>query len=161
LAILSQNEIRGFSFAVIYSKIKLFVAVTFAEQWLYIREVKKMNRNPLIPFFIIMLIGIGLTLGLSFKGLGDAKELAKEKKGGEKTEQTAAANPEEFYQQTCSGCHGQNYEGGAGPALKGVGQRLSVDEIKNVLQNGRGGMPAGLVPPDKADEMAKWLSKLK
>jgi cytochrome c550 len=122
---------------------------------------KKMNRNPLIPFFIIMVFGIGLTLGLSFKGLGDAKELAKEKKGGEKTEQAAAANPEQFYQQTCSSCHGQNYEGGVGPALKGVGERLSVDEIKDVLQNGRGNMPPGLVPADKADEMAKWLSKLK
>jgi cytochrome c550 len=139
----------------------LFVAVTFTEQWLYIREVKKMNRNPLIPFFIIMVFGIGLTLALSLKGLGDADELAKEKKGGEKTEQTAAANPEEFYQQTCSGCHGANYEGGAGPALKGVGERLSLDQIKDVLQNGRGSMPAGLVPPDKADEMAKWLSELK
>lgn len=120
-----------------------------------------MNRNPLIPFFIIMVFGIGLTLALSLKGLGDADELAKEKKGGEKTEQTAAANPEEFYQQTCSGCHGANYEGGVGPALKGVGERLSLDQIKDVLQNGRGSMPAGLVPPDKADEMAKWLSELK
>ncbi|AEH47192.1 cytochrome c550 [Parageobacillus thermoglucosidasius] len=120
-----------------------------------------MNRNPLIPFFIIMVFGIGLTIGLSFKGLGDAKELAKEKKGGEKTEQAAAANPEQFYQQTCSSCHGQNYEGGVGPALKGVGDRLSPDEIKNVLQNGRGSMPPGLVPSDKLDEMAKWLSELK
>jgi cytochrome c550 len=43
-----------------------------------------MNRNPLIPFFIIMAFGIVLTFVLSFKGLGDAKEMAKEKKGGEK-----------------------------------------------------------------------------
>lgn len=32
-----------------------------------------MNRNPLIPFFIIMAFGIVLTFVLSFKGLGDAK----------------------------------------------------------------------------------------
>jgi cytochrome c550 len=120
-----------------------------------------MNRNPLIPFFIIMVFGIGLTLALSFKGLGDAKELAKEKKGGAKTEQTAEFTPEKFYQQTCSGCHGQNYEGGVGPSLKGVGQRLSLDQIKNIIQHGRGNMPSGLVPPDKADAMAKWLAKLK
>jgi cytochrome c550 len=121
---------------------------------------KNMNRNPLIPFVLIMVFGIGLTLALSFKGLGDADELAKEKKGGEKTEQTAAANPEEFYKQTCSGCHGVNYEGGVGPSLKGVGKRLSLDQIKDVIQHGRGNMPPGLVPPEKADEMAKWLSKL-
>lgn len=120
-----------------------------------------MNRNPLIPFVLIMVFGIGLTIALSFKGLGDAKDLAEEKKGGTKTEQTAAANPEDVYKQTCSGCHGVNYEGGVGPALKGVGDRLSVDQIKDVLQNGRGNMPPGLVPADKAEEMAKWLSELK
>jgi cytochrome c550 len=121
-----------------------------------------MNRNPLIPFFIIMAFGIVLTFVLSFKGLDDAKELAEEKKGGEKTEQTTAEfKPEQFFQQTCASCHGQNYEGGVGPSLKGVGGRLSTDQIKNVLQNGRGGMPAGLVPAEHVDEMAKWLSGLK
>ncbi|ANB57695.1 cytochrome [Anoxybacillus sp. B7M1] len=119
-----------------------------------------MNRNPLIPFVLIMVFGIGLMIALSFKGLGDAKEMAKEKEGGAKTEETAAAKPEDFYKQTCSSCHGVNYEGGVGPALKGVGKRLSVDEIKDILQNGRGSMPGGLVSPEKADEMAKWLSKL-
>ncbi|MGZ0086419.1 cytochrome c550 [Caldibacillus thermoamylovorans] len=120
-----------------------------------------MNRNPLIPFFIIMAFGIVLTFVLSFKGLGDAKEMAKEKKGGEKTEQTAEFNPEQFFKQTCAGCHGQNYEGGVGPSLKGVGGRLSTDQIKAVLQNGRGQMPKGLVPPEHIDAMAKWLSGLK
>ncbi|GGJ62971.1 cytochrome c550 [Anoxybacillus voinovskiensis] len=120
-----------------------------------------MNRNPLIPFVLIMVLGIGLTIALSFKGLGDAKELAEEQKGGAKTEEKAtAANPEEFYKQTCSACHGVNYEGGVGPSLKGVGKRLSLDQIKDVIQHGRGNMPSGLVPADKADEMAKWLSKL-
>ncbi|AGT32819.1 cytochrome C' [Geobacillus genomosp. 3] len=120
-----------------------------------------MNRNPLIPFFIIMAFGIVLTFVLSFKGLGDAKEMAEEKKGGEKTEQAAEFNPEQFYQQTCASCHGQSYEGGVGPALKGVGERLSADQIKDVLQNGRGGMPGGLVPADNLDAMTKWLAGLK
>jgi cytochrome c550 len=120
-----------------------------------------MNRNPLIPFALIMLFGLALVFGLSWKGLGDMKEVAKEKEGGAKTEEAAAAKPEDIYKQSCVGCHGANYEGGVGPALKGVGDRLSVDEIKNVLQNGRGNMPPGLVPADKAEEMAKWLSELK
>jgi len=126
----------------------------------YIKGGKTMNRNPLIPFALIMLFGIGLIVALSYKGLGDMNELANEK-NGKNTEETAAATPEEIYQQACIGCHGQNYEGGMGPALKGVGDKLSIDEIKNVIQNGRGSMPAGLVPADKADEMAKWLSELK
>ena len=33
-----------------------------------------MNRNPVMPFIIIMVFGIGLMFLLSFKGLGDAKK---------------------------------------------------------------------------------------
>lgn len=120
-----------------------------------------MNRNPLIPFVLIMVMGIGLVFFLSVKGLGDMKEVAKEKEGGAKTEETAAAGPEDIYKKSCVACHGANYEGGAGPALKGVGDRLSVDQIKEVITNGRGSMPGGLVPADQADAMAKWLSELK
>jgi cytochrome c550 len=121
-----------------------------------------MNRNPIIPFIAIMVFGIGLMFLLSFKGLGDAKDLAAEKEGGagEKTEEVAA-NPEDIYQQSCIGCHGDQYQGGVGPALKGVGDRLSQDEIKTIVTKGKGSMPPGLVPEEKAADMAKWLAELK
>ncbi|MGJ7921399.1 cytochrome c550 [Neobacillus sp. LXY-4] len=119
-----------------------------------------MNRNPIIPFVVIMIFGIGLMFLLSFKGLGDAEELAKEKEGGGKTEEVAA-NPEDIYKQSCVGCHGADYSGGVGPALKGVGKRLSQDEIKTVVTKGRNSMPPGLVPEDKAADMAKWLAEIK
>ncbi|MFC0270033.1 cytochrome c550 [Metabacillus herbersteinensis] len=119
-----------------------------------------MNRNPLIPFALIAVVGIGLMFLFSFKGLGDHEELAK---GDEepKQEDVANASPEEIYQQNCISCHGQAYEGGAGPSLIGVGDKKSADEIKVTLQNGQGIMPAGLVPEDKLDEMAEWVSKIK
>ena len=123
-----------------------------------------MNRNPVMPFIIIMVFGIGLMFMLSFKGLGDAKELAKENEGGGKTEEkadTASASPEEIYKQSCVSCHGDAYQGGVGPALKGVGDRLSVDEVKNTIKNGRGGMPGGLVEDDKLDAMAEYIHGLK
>ena len=41
-----------------------------------------MNRNPVIPYILIFVFGIGLMFLLSFKGLGDMDELAKEKEGG-------------------------------------------------------------------------------
>jgi cytochrome c550 len=127
------------------------------------RGGKTMNRNPIIPFVLIMVFGIGLMIALSFKGLGDAKEMAKEKENGgkEKTEQTAAGSPEDIYKANCMSCHGDQYQGAVGPALKGVGDRLSEDDIKNVLTNGRGAMPGGLVEEGKIDEMAKWLAGLK
>ena len=121
-----------------------------------------MKRNPVVPFVIIMVFGIGLMFLLSFKGLGDMDEVANEGKGNEKTE-VAASNPEDIYKSSCIACHGDAYQGGVGPALKGVGDHLSKDEIKNVIQNGRGGMPpqSGVVPAEKLDAMADWVSKIK
>lgn len=122
-----------------------------------------MNRNPIIPFVLIMVFGIGLMFLLSFKGLGDAKEMAKEAEGGdkEKTEEVAAEKPEDIYKKSCIGCHGDQYQGGVGPALKGVGERYSKEEIAQIVVNGKGAMPAGLVPQEKAAEMAEWLAGLK
>jgi cytochrome c550 len=121
-----------------------------------------MNRNPLIPFVLIMVFGIGLMFAFSFIGLDNAKEMAEGENGeGKTTENVADAKPEEIYQQSCISCHGQNYEGGVGPALTGVGDRLSADDIKEVLKNGRGSMPPGLVPEEKIDEMVQWVSEIK
>ena len=123
-----------------------------------------MNRSPIVPYILIMVFGIALVFGLSLKGLGDAKEVADGGKdgGAEEQNEQASASPEEIYAQSCVSCHGQNYEGAVGPALKGVGQKLSVDEIKTIIKDGTtGGMPGGLVAEDKIDEMAQWLSELK
>ncbi|MGE6375397.1 cytochrome c550 [Peribacillus muralis] len=122
-----------------------------------------MNRNPVMPFIIIMVFGIGLMFLLSFKGLGDAKDLAKEKEGGAKTEESdsASASPEDIYKKNCISCHGNAYQGGVGPALKGVGDRLSVDQVKEVITNGRGAMPPGLVEEQNIDAMAKYIHGLK
>jgi len=120
-----------------------------------------MKWNAIMPFVVIMVVGVLAMFLLSFKGIGDSKDLVAELEGGggEQTEEVAA-NPEEIYQQSCIGCHGEQYQGGAGPALKGVSDRLSKEEIADVVVNGRGAMPPGLVPAEKADEMADWLSGL-
>lgn len=119
-----------------------------------------MNRNPLIPFLLIAVLGIGLMFLLSFKGLGDHEKLAKGEEEP-KTGDVANATPEEIYTQSCVSCHGQNYEGGAGPTLVGVGDKLGVDGIKETIKSGRGIMPPGLVPDEKLDEMAEWVSQIK
>ncbi|NRG47168.1 cytochrome c [Bacillus sp. CRN 9] len=118
-----------------------------------------MNRNPLIPFAIIAILGIGAMFLVSFKGLGDMNDLASE---GEEApvEETASADPEELYQQNCIACHGDQYQGGMGPALSGVGEKLSEDEIIEILTNGKGAMPGGLVAGKEAD-MAAWLAEIK
>jgi cytochrome c550 len=121
-----------------------------------------MKRNPVIPFILIMVFGIVLVFILSFKGLGDGKELTKgnDKGAGSQTE-TASAKPEDIYKSTCVACHGDQYQGGVGPSLKGVGSRLSKAEIVDRITHGKGAMPPGLVKPEQADAMADWVSKIK
>ncbi|MCM3002515.1 cytochrome c550 [Priestia koreensis] len=119
-----------------------------------------MKRNPLVPFFLIMIIGVGLMFLFSINGVDNAKQMASEKEGGGAKQETPS-NPEDIYKSTCIGCHGDQYQGGTGPSLKGVGDRLSKAEIKEVITKGRGGMPANMVPANNADKMAEWVSKIK
>lgn len=104
-----------------------------------------MKWNPLIPFLLIAVLGIGLTFFLSVKGLDDSREIASggESKSAEKKD--ANASPEEIYKANCIACHGENYEGVSGPSLKGVGDKKDVAEIKTKIEKGGNGMPSGLV----------------
>lgn len=122
-----------------------------------------MNRNPVIPFVLIMVFGIVLMFFLSFKGLGDAKELSKSKGGSssQQTETTASAKPEDIYKSTCIGCHGDQYQGVVGPSLHGVGKKFTVQQIETFITKGKGNMPPGLVPANEAPAMAKWVSQIK
>ena len=120
-----------------------------------------MKRSPIFPFVIIMVLGVVVMFLISFKGIGDSKDLAAELNGSnEKQTETAAANPEEIYNKSCIGCHGDQYQGGVGPGLVGVGDRLSKEDIEDIVVNGKNAMPPGLVSADKAGEMAEWLSGL-
>ncbi len=110
---------------------------------------------------MIMVIGVGAMFLLSIIGLNEMDEMSKEG-GKNKTEEITAAKPEDIYKKSCIGCHGDQYQGAAGPSLLGVGDRYSHEEIKEIITKGKNGrMPAGLVPEEKADEMADWLTSLK
>ena len=116
-------------------------------------------KNAIMPYVLIFVMGIALMFGMSFIGLGNMKEIAAEQEGGAKTEETATASPEDIYKKSCIGCHGDQYQGGVGPALKGL--PISQDEIKDILINGTpNGMPGGLIPGQE-DAMAEWLANLK
>ncbi|MBR7552698.1 cytochrome c551 [Allobacillus sp. GCM10007491] len=64
---------------------------------------------------------------------------------------------EELYQQNCASCHGGDLSGGAGPALEGVGDSYDASEIVDIIQNGKGSMPAQNVEEGDAQEIADWL----
>ena len=74
----------------------------------------------------------------------------------------ATANAEEIYSGNCASCHGGNLEGGMGPSLETVGTNMSESEIADVIQNGRGQMPAmSQLQDDEVQELASWLAEKK
>ncbi|WP_102344881.1 cytochrome c551 [Bacillus sp. Marseille-P3661] len=82
--------------------------------------------------------------------------------GGETGGATADAGAgEELYKQSCASCHGQNLEGGVGPNLTAVGGKLDAAGIQNVIENGQGAMPPGLLKGDDAAAVAAWLAEHK
>ncbi|WP_391116088.1 cytochrome c550 [Psychrobacillus sp. L3] len=122
-----------------------------------------MKKNPIIPFILIMAFGIGLIFFLSIEGVNNKGEIAADKEAAENGGEVASTeefDPATFAQGKCIACHGGNFEGqGAAPSL--VATKLSEDEIKDVLKNGKGGMmPAGLVPAENIDAMAAWVKSL-
>ena len=91
--------------------------------------------------------------------------------GGEDTAEPPAETPsdggssvdaEQIVNENCIRCHGENLEGqGNFPALNDVGSRLSEEEIRSVIENGQGAMPANIIEGEEADAVAKWLSEKK
>ena len=78
-----------------------------------------------------------------------------EEAAGEYDAESASAS----YQQNCASCHGGNLEGASAPSLQQVGSNYSQEEILDIIENGReGGMPAGLIQGDEAENVAAWLA---
>ncbi len=127
-----------------------------------------MKKNPIIPYILIMAFGIGVIFFLSIGGADKKAEIAKsgneattEQKAEQKGEAAAGGDvdPKAIAQQKCIACHGGDLKGQVGPNLHGTG--LSEADVKGILTNGRGGMPAGLVSGAELDAMAKYISELK
>ncbi|KAA0548790.1 cytochrome c [Bacillus sp. BGMRC 2118] len=105
--------------------------------------------------FMAILFGAMLTLAAC--GGGDEEAAPTETGGGETTGAEATA-AEPIYQKSCSGCHGGDLQGGMGPALNKVGGKYSEEEILNIIHNGQGGMPKGVIQGADAEAVAAWLA---
>jgi cytochrome c551 len=100
---------------------------------------------------------LGTSLMLAACGGGDdAADNNKDNGGGA----TASAG-EQVYQQSCASCHGQNLQGQVGPNLEKVGSKYSKDDILQIIEKGRGGMPGGLAKGEDAEKVAEWLASKK
>lgn len=109
-----------------------------------------------------------LAISLSACGGNQAAQPPAEQKpaetpaaGGTSNASVDAAKAEATFKNTCAGCHGQNLEGVVGPNLQKIGGELSKDQIREILKNGKGGMPPNLVSGADADNIAAWLAEKK
>ncbi|MGM8212564.1 cytochrome c551 [Virgibacillus sp. W0430] len=116
-------------------------------------------------WLLTLLFGTALVLGAC--GGGDDGASDEPADTGDETEEagdggtvdTAAA--EDVYKSSCASCHGADLSGGAGPDLTNVGSDHSADDIANIIENGQGNMPGGLVSGDDVDLLANWLAEKK
>lgn len=68
---------------------------------------------------------------------------------------------EEVYQNKCAGCHGDDLSGVSGPGLQEVGAKFSAEEIADIIENGKGSMPAINLDDADRDALAEWLAEKK
>jgi cytochrome c551/cytochrome c550 len=102
--------------------------------------------------FLIFLIALVVSLAYP------QKQEAAEGPGGA----TTTVDPDKIFQANCASCHGQNLEGIVGPKLANIGSQLSEKEISDIIHNGKGIMPPGiLTDPKEVSAVAKWLSEKK
>jgi cytochrome c550 len=117
-----------------------------------------MNRNPLIPFALIAVLGIGAMFLFSFVGVDNMEEMAQDENPGETAE---PATPEELYAANCLACHGDQLQGVVGPKLANIGSEYDAEHIQGVILNGQGSMPPIAVDAEKAKALATWLAEKK
>jgi cytochrome c551 len=98
---------------------------------------------------LALLMGTGLVLAACGGGGDD------EATGGD------TVDAEKVAAQKCSTCHGENLVGGGAPKISDVGSRYSKEEIEEIILNGKGGMPGGIIKGEEASAVAEWLASKK
>jgi len=110
---------------------------------------------------VACLVGVGLLIW----GMPPKEEAAHEPEGPgiEVPAQPAdAAMAEASYKSNCLGCHGDQLQGGFGPALNAVGASLSREQIYEIISKGKGNMPGfgGRLSEDEIINLTNWLAEM-
>ena len=61
------------------------------------------------------------------------------------------------FENSCSGCHGADGDSGSSPQLSSVVPPLSDEELTDVIVNGKGSMPGGLVQEADVPALVSYL----
>mgnify|MGYP000890704902 FL=1 len=118
---------------------------------------------------LLLALGLGTTLALAACGGSDDSSSSDSSSTNEestmnddssKTE--TAVDAEKIFANNCASCHGNNLEGNVGPNLTKVGSKYSSEEIQEIIKNGKGQMPAGILKEDEEIvAVADWLADKK
>lgn len=111
-----------------------------------------MSKNPVVPYAIIAILGISLVIIISYIGVNQ-REAIQNPDANNVVEESN--DPEDIYKSSCAACHGADLTGP--PDLTSIGSTYSAEEIQDIINNGRGAMPAGQASPPQAEILAEWL----
>ncbi|MBO8170731.1 MAG: c-type cytochrome [Bacillaceae bacterium] len=147
-----------------------FTALLLAP-WLDRGPERRPNRRPVAT--TLMMLALVSIVYLTWAAVDSAAshKSANHQGGGGDTEDippvSEDASPGEKIwakQASCIGCHAADMSGaGTVPGLTDVGSRLSAEEIKDVIVNGRGQMPGGMFQgtDEELDQLVEYLASLK
>ena len=109
-------------------------------------------------------VGQGQALALLGAGCGDDDEDDGGSDGGDSAAETGDGGDDgdgrDLFIQTCGGCHTLDDAGTAGqigPVL--TGGAYDAATVEDVIETGRGSMPAGLLAGDDAAAVAEYVSE--
>ncbi len=72
----------------------------------------------------------------------------------------ASIAPNEVYEMNCASCHGADLAGGSGPGLDTIGSAYSVEELEEIIRNGKGQMPPQTnLLEEEIEALVNWLSE--
>lgn len=94
---------------------------------------------------------------------GGTHEAAPSASAGEAPATVDAEAATAIYKSNCLSCHGDQLQGGMGPALAKVGADMSDADIHKQIANGGGGMPPfkGTLTDEEIATVTAWLAAKK
>lgn len=97
-----------------------------------------------------------VSVAASLTGCGNEQSAGRANDGGK-------LEVPSVYKQNCLSCHGSELQGRVGPNLQTIGGKQTEEQIYEVIQKGKGGMPAfeNRLNEEEIGTLAAWLADRK